>query len=92
MATTPPVPDPLALTNDVFAAVAACAGATSFAIGLAVEAAANSRLDTAGAMAATAQQAARATKDLCDALVSLQGPGPLRAVAGTPPPMYPPVP
>lgn len=97
MATTPPVPPPpagpLELTQAVITAALTCANATTDAITQARATVATGKdLQLAGALAATAQQSALATKALCAALSSVQGPGPLRAVQGTPPPMYEPLP
>lgn len=46
-------------------------------------------LDQAGSLAATAAQAAASARDLCSALMVLQGAPPVKAVTGTPPGLYP---
>ena len=88
----PPPATPLDLAKAVMTAAAVCAQATTDAI-LKTRAAVASGTDLvgAGAMAATAQQAALATQHLCEALSSIQGgSGPIKDPSGTAPPMYEP--
>jgi hypothetical protein len=88
MTTAPtPQPGPIELQQAVFIAAFACAQAASDAVSQA-KAKASTDLQLAGALAATAGAAASAARELCEALVTLQGGGPVKKPAGPAPDAY----
>lgn len=79
--------NPIELQQAVMDAATVCAGAATGAIGLALQYGNEKDFTQAGALAATAAQAATAANQLCAALMALQA-GPVKAASGTPPGVY----
>jgi hypothetical protein len=92
MPNVPPITiaDPLELQRQVMIAAQMSAQTVADSLRLARQVAAGTTpdLDQSGSLAATAAQAASCARDLCTALMVLQGVAPVKALGGTPPNLY----
>jgi hypothetical protein len=92
MPNVPPVTtaDPSELQKQVMMAAQMSAMTVADSLRLARQVAAGTTpdLDQAGSLAATAAQAAASARDLCSALMVLQGAAPVKAIGGTAPNIY----